>query len=168
MNRHEQESGVRFDLLEIGRYLIKIAEGDERQSTKARRRTALRPAPITPPPTPAEADAEELSRIARSEYNERMQRAKYVQPDLLGEPAWDILLDLYISRAASVRISISSACIASQVPYSTALRWLKVLEQRGLISRIDDQDDGRRSWIELTEDGLQRMTSYLKSRRQPV
>lgn len=165
-NEHERGSGVRYDLLEIGRYLIKIAEKDDRDKVKVRRRTAPRTTPIMPPPP--DADTEELTRIARSEYNERMQRAKYVQADLLGEPAWDILLDLYISRAASVRISISSACIASQVPYSTALRWLKVLEQMGLISRIDDQNDGRRSWIELTDDGLQRMTSYLRSRRQPV
>jgi hypothetical protein len=43
-------------------------------------------------------------------------RARYFKRELFKDPAWDILLDLYVARADGRGISVSSACIASGAP----------------------------------------------------
>lgn len=83
--------------------------------------------------------------------------------DLFGEPAWDILLDLFIAREAGRRVSVSSACIAADVPATTALRWLSALEQRGLVERQADPIDGRRVHVGLSEAAVIMMERWLAS-----
>jgi DNA-binding MarR family transcriptional regulator len=55
--------------------------------------------------------------------------------------------------------------IASGVPQTTALRWIKVLEREGHIKRVADAKDRRRFWLELTDDSkrsLHRMFATMK------
>ena len=68
-------------------------------------------------------------------------------------PAWDIMLDLYEAETENRPTSVSSACIGAACPATTALRWLGVLEQMGLIERADDPDDKRRALVSLTDKG---------------
>jgi predicted transcriptional regulator len=109
-------------------------------------------------------DLPSLYSLARKEYHERDRRRSYFDPELFGEPGWDILLDLFISKAKGQRISITSACIGSRVPPTTALRWLAALESQGLISRTGDIDDKRRNWVELTDTGFRAMRNCLRDR----
>lgn len=81
--------------------------------------------------------------------------------DLLHEPAWDILLDLFIAADAGRLISISSACIASAVPASTALRTISALEARGLILVDPDPADGRRKFLRLSPIAHTQITAFL-------
>lgn len=103
-----------------------------------------------------------LARLAKREYMQRARRVEYFPNDLFADPAWDMLLDLFICRAAGARVSVTSLCIASQVPATTALRWIRQCEVVGLVCRIDDPLDQRRSFIELTEKGLKAMTAYFR------
>lgn len=49
--------------------------------------------------------------LARQAYALRRKRAAiFGNPELFGEPAWDILLDLYIAHAEAKPVSVSSAC----------------------------------------------------------
>ncbi len=99
---------------------------------------------------------------ARHVYWLRRQRAQlFGSPELFGEPAWDILLDLYIARAEGKPISVSSACIGSASPATTGLRWLAVLAEQGLITREADEHDQRRILVHLTERGLAAMERFL-------
>jgi DNA-binding MarR family transcriptional regulator len=93
----------------------------------------------------------------------RRLRDRLFDADLFADPAWDILLELYEFHLAQQRIAVSSLCIAAAVPATTALRWIGVLERKGLIARRDDQLDGRRTWIELTESGVTAMQRYFQS-----
>lgn len=68
----------------------------------------------------------------------------FAQPGLFGEPAWDILLDLYVAHLDGRQVAVSSACIAACVPPTTALRYLNRLERSGLIRRRPDAKDHRR------------------------
>lgn len=77
------------------------------------------------------------------------------------DPAWDILLDLYIEERTGRSTTISSACIASKVPTTTGLRWIQRLESMGLIARSDDAHDKRRVYISLTDDARGKMESAL-------
>lgn len=89
--------------------------------------------------------------IARRHYAARRIRDRiFDDPDLFGEPAWDILLDLFAAELRGEAISITSACIASGVPSTTALRWVGLLEAKGYVERKPDPVDARRSFVGLT------------------
>ncbi len=64
-----------------------------------------------------------LGMLAREIYKARRLRDA-VLPRLFGEPAWDILLDLFASEAEHIDVSVSSACLAAGVPATTAHRYL--------------------------------------------
>lgn len=101
--------------------------------------------------------------IAREVYAERRRRHKFLPADLFGEPTWDILLDLYIAARENRRVPTTSSCIGAHVPPTTALRWLRILETRGLVEREDDGRDGRRTFVRLTSHGLKAMDASLAS-----
>lgn len=94
-------------------------------------------------------------------YGNRRRRVKLFGADLFGEPAWDILLDLYIATETGKQISVTSACIGAAVPLTTALRWLTMLEARRLIVRENDDRDARRSYVRLSDLGRELMDRYL-------
>jgi predicted transcriptional regulator len=100
---------------------------------------------------------------AESLYKERRRRDARMAgtSELFGEPSWDILLDLFVAHGKARPVSVSSACIASSTPQSTALRYVGLLEKVGLIRRTKDPRDGRRQYLELTEAGLSNMQAYL-------
>ena len=98
---------------------------------------------------------------ARQVYAQRRRRAAlFGNQELFGEPAWDILLDLYIAHAAEKQVSVSSACIGSASPPTTGLRWLGVLAENDLVLREHDPEDQRRVLVRLTDRGLAAMDEY--------
>jgi DNA-binding MarR family transcriptional regulator len=90
----------------------------------------------------------------------RRTRARYLTPELFADPAWDILLDLLRAEIAHERVSVSSACIAAAVPATTGLRWLKALEQQGLVVRHRDLLDARRTYVTLSSDTSMALRRY--------
>lgn len=98
-----------------------------------------------------------------SAIRSRTNRAEFLPTYLFADPAWDILLDLYHSGLAQHRVSVSSLCTASNVPASTALRWIKTLQNEGLISRSGDPLDARRYFVALTNTGLTAMDGFFTS-----
>ncbi|MGB7418120.1 MAG: MarR family transcriptional regulator [Erythrobacter sp.] len=100
--------------------------------------------------------------IARRIYAMRRERnAIFHQQELFGEPAWDILLDLYIAESEGRSVSVSSACIGSAAPPTTGLRWLGVLAAHGLTERTPDPEDQRRILVRLTPRAIEAMDRYL-------
>lgn len=155
--------GIRGRLRELGSYLLALSEDDASLSEEAADGWLLS----------SEAkknidDSPKLLAIALREYEDRMRRKSFLNAEIFGEPAWDILLDLFVAKVRGLRISVTSACIASQVPPTTALRWLTVLEDHGLIAREPDLLDGRRAWVQLTECGFKAMSGLLRDRRKRV
>lgn len=159
MSLRSDEQDARSQLRKLGEYLILAASGPG-DVVDALAHLAV------PLKTNANSSAErndfhELIKIAQHEYSQRSRRSNFFNTDLFGEPAWDILLDLFISKATKTRVSITSACIAAQVPQTTALRWIGLLEAEGLIIRIPDTNDHRRVWIELSQLAVNEMIKYL-------
>lgn len=103
----------------------------------------------------------ELAAHAESLYQERRRRSRYFPEHLFAEPAWDILLDLFVNGVRSRAISITSACIAGGIPATTGLRWLGVLEREGLLVREVSADDARVTWVRLSDYGMNTMRSYI-------
>jgi DNA-binding MarR family transcriptional regulator len=81
----------------------------------------------------------------------RLERKSYFPAHLFADPAWDMLLDLYAADLAQVRVTITSLCAASNVPMTTALRWIASLEREGLVRRHNDPLDARRYFMSLTD-----------------
>ncbi|WP_448663961.1 hypothetical protein ACG3SL_04575 [Sphingomonas sp. CJ20] len=92
----------------------------------------------------------------------RRLRESLLPAELFADPAWDMLLDLFASELEGTVVSVSSACIASGVPSTTALRWLTHLEKRGLVVRESDRIDGRRTNIRLTKAAREPLRQWLE------
>lgn len=99
----------------------------------------------------------------RSMIRARRLRDQYFRGDLFADPAWDMLLDLMAARLEKNRVAVSSLCIAAAVPATTALRWIKALTDRGLLVRSADPQDGRRVYIELSDDTARALAAYLRA-----
>lgn len=101
-------------------------------------------------------DAGTLRRIIRN----RQLRAECFGSDLFADPVWDMLLDLAAARIERRRVSVSSLCLASGVPSTTALRWIRTMEASNLIRREDDEIDRRRSYLALSDRAFAAMARY--------
>ncbi len=104
-----------------------------------------------------------LSALSTTYYRVRRTRDHYFPRQLFGEPAWDILLDLYINHGQGRKVSVSSLCVASMVPATTALRYIAMLEDQGLLRKIASEHDRRVSLVELTDEGCVAMEAYMTS-----
>jgi DNA-binding MarR family transcriptional regulator len=103
-----------------------------------------------------EPDPRLLRRIIRN----RQLRARHFDQRLFADPVWNMLLELSAARAENVRISVTSLCIASDVPKTTALRWIDQMTREGFFERSMDTSDRRRTYITLTEKALNSMALY--------
>ena len=90
-----------------------------------------------------ELDDATIDRLVREIVRSRRRRESHYQAELFGEPAWDILLELYAAEQAYQKLSVSSVCVASAVPATTALRWIEKMERDGWLRREDDPHDAR-------------------------
>lgn len=107
--------------------------------------------------------------MASKEYRLRRLRAKvFSKSELFGEPAWDIVLDVFIRQMLGEKTGVTSACLASCVPVTTALRWIKVLEKEGLMEREDDPSDGRRYFLRMSPGGVRQMKQFLSQSRRTL
>lgn len=89
---------------------------------------------------------------ARRAFAARRRRQQVFgnRADIFGEPAWDMLLDLYIALHEGRSVTVSNACLSSGAATTTGLRWVATLAERGLVERIPDPKDGRRYFVRLT------------------
>lgn len=99
----------------------------------------------------------QLRQITRT----RAMRSKFFDEGLFADPAWDILLALYQAEINQRRVTISSCCLAANVPATTALRHIGTLCEKGLVVRVPDPLDGRRSFLELSREASESMRRVL-------
>lgn len=78
----------------------------------------------------------------------------FAEPGLFGEPAYDILLELYIAHHEGRQVTISDACNAAHVPWTTAIWQVKRLHTLRLVRRLEDDRDRRRCYIALEPKAL--------------
>jgi hypothetical protein len=100
---------------------------------------------------------------ARSIYAARRRRDAMLGAAsmLFHDPAWDILLDLFIQAEDRQIVSLSSACVGACVAHTTALRCLKAMERKGVVSFCRDPFDKRRRFVGLTVDTHRLMANWL-------
>ncbi|SER76833.1 MarR family transcriptional regulator [Sphingobium sp. YR768] len=128
---------------------------------------ALSPIGAVPQATPADKPTPAVtgSQI-RDMLRARRIRADFLPGDLFADPAWDMLLDLFAARLEQERVSVSSLCIAAAVPPTTALRWIRILTDKGLVERQADPLDGRRVFIALAQDAADSLARWFGASRR--
>jgi DNA-binding MarR family transcriptional regulator len=105
------------------------------------------------------AVAEDIYRVRRKRD---VQFEQFFGEGLFCEPAWDMLLDLYINNGRSRMISVSSACLASAVPTTTALRHISELVRRRLVVRSPHPVDRRAFILHLSPLAVSVMEGLLR------
>ncbi|MDQ2106011.1 response regulator transcription factor [Azospirillum isscasi] len=119
-------------------------------------------APPAPSSAPAAAGENRRLAVLKALQQSRVARDKFFPKGLFEDPCWDMLLDLMANHLRGRRISVSSLCMASGVAQTTALRRISELNDRGLVRRIADDKDGRRVFVELTEQGIAALSGYVE------
>lgn len=99
--------------------------------------------------------------LARALLSEAARRAQFFSRLQFHDPQWLMLLDLFVARQREQEICVSSLCIASGVPPTTALRHMTFLERQGMIVKTPHPRDSRRSIVRLSDDAHRRMLDYL-------
>ena len=74
-----------------------------------------------------------------------------------------MMLDLMAARLEGRQVAVSSLCIAAAVPATTALRWIKSLTEEGLFRRVQDPRDGRRVFIELSNEAAGALVQFFRA-----
>lgn len=163
----ELSEGDRLTLLRLTEQVGQLAA---LVGTSPAEHEAFRFASPAPHPAGEEAGSARLARstrpplpdpaLVRKIIRRRQSRSRFFDGDLFADPAWDILLDLTAARAEHKRVSVTSLCIASGVPPTTALRWIGQLTEMGLLHRIEDDTDRRRAFITLSDSAADAMARY--------
>lgn len=107
----------------------------------------------------------ELVKLAKRIKAIRQSRVALLDPILFGEPAWDILLALYVAAGERYSLSISALCAESGAPPTTAARSIGRLLELDMVRRLPNPGDNRSAYIELTDDTAARLTELLGSAR---
>lgn len=96
-------------------------------------------------------------------YRERRSRDTYLPAarGLWSDPAWDMLLDLFIANEDGKPVSVSSACIGACLAPTTGLRWIKQLIGAGLVTRSSHPSDGRKGMLSVTDEAAASIRNYI-------
>jgi DNA-binding MarR family transcriptional regulator len=97
---------------------------------------------------------------ARRILSGRRLRAQMFDPEIFGEPAWDMLLTLYVQEAARSPQTRASLAQAVGAPPSVAVRWQDYLERRGLVELTHGSGSGPLI-LRITPHGREVLDRYL-------
>lgn len=95
--------------------------------------------------------------------NTAQRRVMADDSTIFGDPAWNIMLDLFVSQHNGRGVTVGDACIASGAPTTTGLRYIERLVSIGLIERHCARHDARVKELRLTEAGFVKMTAMLSA-----
>jgi DNA-binding MarR family transcriptional regulator len=96
---------------------------------------------------------------------DRARRREYICSEVLTEPAWDILLQLYAYNLVGEIPPLNELTDRINVPSTTSIRWIKMLEAEGLVVREADPGNPAAVRAHLTTSGLSAMTGYFSKAR---
>jgi FixJ family two-component response regulator len=114
-----------------------------------------------PAGTPVRRSGQVTADFIRGLLRTEAKRRKLGNGVLFGDPSWDMLLDLLVAKLEGRQVSVSSACIASGAPTTTALRLVNRLVGDDILNRIPDERDGRRDFLVINPQIEAPLLAYL-------
>ncbi|HWI86000.1 MAG TPA: hypothetical protein VNT42_06730 [Sphingomonas sp.] len=115
----------------------------------------------------ANVQSGELVQRARQIVADRKQRERYFDPMLFSNPAWDILLGLYVAGAEGQAVHALDLCLTSNMPQSVTLRWAAYLQQEDMVIETPNPVEGRPTLMRLTDQTRMAIAAYLGSISNP-
>jgi len=104
-------------------------------------------------------DSDTAGRVGRI-LKLRTSRRRIFDAELFGEPAWDMLLQLYDAQLRGRTHCIADLCAASGIPPSAALRWIQCLVDGNWISKRCDPCDRQHVIVSLSPKGADAMQRF--------
>jgi hypothetical protein len=101
-----------------------------------------------------------MADAARREYRERQERERVFGPGIAADPAWDILLHLFIAREEGRDVTVFSITAATPVAEGTILRCIAHLVEAKLIARGPHLSDPRSILLRLSNHAAAMMCDY--------
>lgn len=98
----------------------------------------------------------------------RRARAEFFGAHLFNDPAWDILLETYVSDLDEEPLLISTLLYNSLVPATSMLRWIKVLVSEGWVETSKDDLQAPQVIVKLSNTGRRAMWRYLAANAQTM
>lgn len=114
--------------------------------------------------TPRSGDGSERQppvAVARTLLAQRQIRLEFFPAELFHEPAWDMLLALYVADEERQTMNVKTLVATTSAPVTTSQRWIDHLHKLKLIDRIVDPVDRRRVEISLSDSGQRAVLAYL-------
>ena len=100
---------------------------------------------------------------AEAEHSSRKARRNFLPAHLFGEPAWDILLELYISESRQQTRDVATVGSALGRSEPTAIRWIEILTRDGLVETMPAEFEEQQT-VRLTKDGMLAVSRWLRHR----
>jgi hypothetical protein len=79
----------------------------------------------------------------------------------LGNPAWQIILELFIQSAGGYRIERERLPLVAYLPSDVVAQTLDRLERAGLVETVSDRAVPAKHWLALSETGERKMIDLL-------
>ena len=83
-------------------------------------------------------------------------RAKIFPPSMFGEPAWEMMVALYVSEELPTAADLARW---TDTALSTAMRWIAYLETHRLVVRETRDDDRRSQSVKLSDEAREKMAA---------
>jgi DNA-binding MarR family transcriptional regulator len=110
---------------------------------------------------------QDTTEVARAILQDRKRRGRIFNSGMFGEPAWELLLNLYVMDAEGPRLTIGRLIQVADCAQTTALRWLEYLQDQGLIVRREHPTDARTALVSLTDKAREALDLYLSESPTP-
>jgi DNA-binding MarR family transcriptional regulator len=110
-----------------------------------------------------ELSSEALLERAQSILRVRAARERMLGRAAIGEPAFDLLLRLYV-HSGQKEASLTSLARSAGIPFSSAMRWIRYLTDKGLVECSESRSDRRATCVQLTSSGRAMMGEFLSVR----
>lgn len=167
VTRHLDQIGRSLDI-EIVDHIIVTATHTHHLISRDAIAGKPRSSPAFPLRSPARSRPESDNSVAlanaeRLNHRRLLRQQLIGAPELFGDPAWEMLVDLFIHDCKGKELSITSLCVAVHIPMSSGLRLVQKLCDAGILRRIPDRIDGRRSIIKLEPAIAHRLRAYFEA-----
>lgn len=105
--------------------------------------------------------------VARSILEDRRRRSLIFNRGMFGEPAWELLLTLYVMDREGPRLTVGRLAKIAGCALTTTLRWLDYLRDQQLVFRQEKPGDARTEFVRLTDKARGALELYLSEVSAP-
>ena len=103
---------------------------------------------------------QDIVEAARRSLAALRERERLFGAGLFTDPAWTILLQLFVAGEEGREVKAGCVCAAAAVPDTVALRCIALLVSAKLVKRRPHGQDAEGTYLELTHTGQARLCDY--------